>query len=120
MIVTAIVVVVVLEIVLLAVNAVTLCFLGMVQPVALLLGDDAIRLGLRLQILDVRLAIFEAHRFIRSQTARCDTLLDACLLIDLPLIDARCVGLRHGQHGQTQAKNSNDPDAFHIYLLFAG
>jgi hypothetical protein len=116
----AIVVEIVLTIMLLRINAMTFHFLGMMQMGTLLTGHNAVSPGLRLDISDALLALIQARRLSLGQAARCDTLLDACFLIDLALIDARGVCLGHGQHGQAQAKNCNDLDAFHNYLLFAG
>jgi hypothetical protein len=120
MVVDAVVVVVVLAIALLTVNAISLHILGVIEPMPLLTRDDTVRPGFRLHALYVRLPVLEAHRLVPGEATRSDPLLDARLLGDLALIDARGALLRHGQKGQTQADDDSSPDAIHFRLLFVG
>jgi uncharacterized membrane protein YgcG len=96
----AVLIEVVLAVVLLSMDAPTLRFLCMVHARFFLLGHRAVGLDALFDVFHMGLAFFQPRRFALGQRAGLRALLDALLLVFLPLIDARRIGLRAG--GQRQ------------------
>jgi hypothetical protein len=102
----AVVIEVVLTVVLLPVDASAFLVFRVFQPSAFFGRHLAVALGRGFHGLDVRFATLETIGFMRGQTAGLNSLVDALLLVLLPLVDVRRVGLRTG--GERQTGNSAD------------
>src|SRR4051794_7305657 len=74
-----------LAVVLLAMDAMAFAVLGLLDALLLVRADFAIGAGARFLLADTRFTTLEAARFARGQAARLHALLDAALLIDVPL-----------------------------------
>jgi len=90
----AIVIEVMLPIVFLAIDMPTLHVLGLLQALAFLRCHSAIALGFVFHVLNMLLSLVKAIGFPSSERSGLDSLINALLLILLPLINVGRIGLR--------------------------
>lgn len=90
---TAVVIEIVLAVVLLAIDAVALHILGVLNAGTLAAGDHAISLGAVFHVIDALLAALQAVGLTLGQTAGSHALVDSAFLIGLALVNARRIGL---------------------------
>lgn len=104
-----------LAIVLLALDARTFPGLRLVQHCPLVPGDDAVGLGPRFHAGDPVLPALQLQRLVPGQTAPGDALLDALLLAELLVIDARRALTGQGKTADRQGQGDDEKgtDGFH-------
>jgi uncharacterized membrane protein YgcG len=92
----AVLIEVVLAVVLLSMDAPTLRFLRMMHARFFLLGHRAVGLDALFDVFHMGLALLQSLGFGRGQAAGLHALVDALLLVLLPLVDVRRAGWRLG------------------------
>jgi len=104
-----------LAIVFLAINAIALHILRLMDAGAFLTGHHTIGLGAIFHVVDALLAALQAVGFALRQAAGGDALIDATLLVGLALINSRRVGLGESESRQNDGNGGNGFDGFHDF-----
>jgi hypothetical protein len=73
----------------------------------------SIGLGFVLHVIDVALLLFQPICFMLGELTACDSLVDALLLIRLPLIDPRRLSLSIGHPGRQEHSADHKNSVFH-------
>jgi hypothetical protein len=102
----------VLRVVLLTIDVAALHILGVTDASALLIGHDAIGLGVRFHGLHMRLAAFEASGFARRQFPGLLALFDTILLARFTSVDPGC-RLSESGNGDKGDKRGGDEMSLH-------